>query len=66
MGSQFTEVHKMFYSFETAREDQEAADEAARNEAALISASENEGMDWDDWGDEADVYASIDAAEEAA
>ena len=55
----------MFYCFETAQEDQEAADEAARNEAALISASENAGMDWDDWGDEADVYASIDAAEAA-
>lgn len=55
----------MFYSFDTAREDQEAADEAARNEAALISASENKGMDWDAWGDEDEVYASFDAAEAA-
>ena len=60
----------MFYSFETAREDQEAADEAARNEAALYEANngfdfDNETAGWDDWGDEDDVYASIDAAEEA-
>jgi hypothetical protein len=52
MGSQFKEAHKMFYSFETAREDQEAAEEAARNEAALYEANnafdfENETAGWD-------------------
>ena len=63
MGSQFTEVHKMFYADWT-QEDQDAADAAAREEAALYERN-NAETNWDDWGDEAEVYASIDAAEEA-
>lgn len=64
MGSQFKE-DDMFDSYHDDVAADEAAEECRRVELEAVSKSEGLAG-WDDWGTEEEVYASIDAAEEAA